>query len=196
MLFYLFSTEALADIFARLGYRFEGSMIPKNIDYYLQRTSNGSTLSGIVDAWVYSRSSRRRSWTLFKQVLKSDINDIQGGTTSEGIHLGAMAGTVDLIQRCYTGIELREDEFWFNPVLPDELSRLGFQLRYRRHSLHVDIADDMLSVASEPAFTGPITIRLKGETRRLAPGETVQIALAKKLPNDDARSRSRRTDGE
>ena len=196
MLFYLFSSEALVDIFARLGYKFDGSMIPKNIDYYLQRTSNGSTLSGIVGAWVYSRSSRRRSWALFKQVLKSDVNDIQGGTTSEGIHLGAMAGTVDLIQRCYTGIELRDDELWFNPLLPDELSRLGFQLRYRRHSLHVDITDGMLSVASEPAFTEPITIRLKGETRRLAPGETVQIALAKRLPNDDARSRSRRTDGE
>ena len=171
-------------------------MISKNIDYYLQRTSNGSTLSGIVNAWVYSRSSRRRSWALFKQVLQSDVNDIQGGTTSEGIHLGAMAGTVDLIQRCYTGIELRDDELWFNPLLPDELSRLSFQLRYRRHSLHVDITDDMLSIASEPAFTGPVTIRLKGETCWLAPGETVQIALPKKPQNDNTRSRGRRTDGE
>ena len=178
MLFYLFSSEALVDIFARLGYPFDGSMIPKNIDYYLQRTSHGSTLSGIVDAWVLSRSSRRRSWALFKQALHSDIGDIQGGTTAEGIHLGAMAGTVDLIQRCYTGIELRDDELWFNPVLPDELTRLSFQVRYRRHSLHVDITNDVLSVASEPASIDPVTIRLKGETRRLAPGETVQIALA------------------
>ena len=162
MLFYLFSSEALVDIFARLGYPFDGSMIPKNIDYYLQRTSHGSTLSGIVDAWVLSRSSRRRSWALFKQALHSDIGDIQGGTTAEGIHLGAMAGTVDLIQRCYTGIELRDDELWFNPVLPDELTRLSFQVRYRRHSLHVDITNDVLSVASEPASIDPVTIRLKG----------------------------------
>jgi trehalose/maltose hydrolase-like predicted phosphorylase len=179
MLFYLFSSEALVDIFARLGYPFDGSMIPKNIDYYLQRTSHGSTLSGIVDAWVLSRSSRRRSWALFKQALHSDISDIQGGTTAEGIHLGAMAGTVDLIQRCYTGIELRDDELWFNPVLPDELSRLSFQVRYRGHSLHVDITNDMLRVASEPASIDAVKIRLKGETRRLAPGETVQIVLAK-----------------
>ena len=53
MLFYLFSSEALVDIFARLGYIFDGSTIPKNIDYYLQRTSNGSTLSGIVNAWYF-----------------------------------------------------------------------------------------------------------------------------------------------
>jgi trehalose/maltose hydrolase-like predicted phosphorylase len=177
MLFYLFSSEALVDVFARLGYEFDGSMIPRNIEYYLRRTSHGSTLSAVVDAWVLARSSRRRSWGLFKQALQSDVSDIQGGTTAEGIHLGAMAGTVDLIQRCYTGIELRDDELWFNPALPDELSRLSFQLRYRQHSLHVDITDDVLSVASEPASTDPVTIRLKGETRRLAPGETVQIAL-------------------
>jgi hypothetical protein len=29
----------------------------------------------------------------------------QGGTTAEGIHLGAIAGTVDLLQRCYSGLE-------------------------------------------------------------------------------------------
>ena len=69
-----------------------------------------------------------------QQALESDISDIQGGTTAEGIHLGAMAGTLDLIQRCYTGIELRDDELWFNPVLPDELTRLSFLVRYRRHS--------------------------------------------------------------
>lgn len=83
------------------------------------------------------------------------------GTTAEGIHLGAMAGTVDLIQRCYTGIELRDDELWSNPVLPDDLSRLSFQLRYRGHSLHGDTTDDALNVASDPASLDPVTLRLK-----------------------------------
>jgi alpha,alpha-trehalase len=177
MLFYLFSTEALADVFARLGYRFDGSMIPKNIDYYLQRTSHGSTLSSVVHAWVLARSCRSRSWALLKQAVESDISDIQGGTTSEGIHLGAMAGTVDLLQRCYTGLELRGEELLFNPVLPEELSRLSFHLRYRRHSLHVDITEGVLSIASDRATIEPIDIRLKGETRRLIPGATVRFAL-------------------
>jgi trehalose/maltose hydrolase-like predicted phosphorylase len=33
MLFYLFSTETLIGLFERLGYPFEGSFIPRNIDY-------------------------------------------------------------------------------------------------------------------------------------------------------------------
>ena len=63
--------------------------------------------SWVVHSWVLARLDRRRSWDLFLQALRSDIADIQGGTTHEGIHLGAMAGTVDLIQRCYGGVEAR-----------------------------------------------------------------------------------------
>jgi alpha,alpha-trehalase len=152
-------------------------MIPKNIDYYLRRTSHGSTLSGIVHAWVFSRSCRPRSWRLFKDALHSDISDIQGGTTAEGIHLGAMAGTVDLLQRCYAGVELRGQELWFNPSLPHQLSRLGFQLRYQGHTLLVDISKDALAVTSRLAMPEPVTVRVKGEARVLRPGERIEFPL-------------------
>ena len=58
------------------------------------------------------------SWEFFEDALRSDLDDTQGGTTSEGIHLGAMAGTVDLVQRCYLGIETRNDVIWFDPSSP------------------------------------------------------------------------------
>ncbi len=103
MLFYLFSSEELSALFERLGYVFDDDMIPRNIDYYMKRTSHGSTLSRVVQSWVLARANRQGAWKLFAEALESDISDIQGGTTGEGIHLGAMAGTVDLIQRCFTG---------------------------------------------------------------------------------------------
>ena len=72
--------------------------------------------------------------------------DIQGGTTSEGIHLGAMAGTVDLIQRCYTGIEIRDQHLWLNPALPEELTHLCLRLRFRDQTVEVHISHDLLRV--------------------------------------------------
>ena len=87
----------------------------------------------MVNAWVLARSDRPRSWRFFTEALASDIHDVQGGTTAEGIHLGAMAGTVDLVQRCYTGLETREDVLWLNPSLPEELDGLDFDVRYRGH---------------------------------------------------------------
>jgi hypothetical protein len=97
MLFYLLSSDELAGIFDRLGYEFESDMIRRTIDYYLQRTSHGSTLSRVVHSWVLARSDRERSWKFYEAALRSDLDDLQGGTTAEGIHLGAMAGTVDLL---------------------------------------------------------------------------------------------------
>src|SRR5690606_37414228 len=111
MLFYLFSSEELESVFTRLGYPFPHESIPRIIDYYVHRTSNGSTLSRIVHSWVLARADRTRSWALLEEALESDIADIQGGTTAEGIHLGAMAGTVDLVQRGHTGLEIHEDHF-------------------------------------------------------------------------------------
>jgi beta-phosphoglucomutase family hydrolase len=179
MLFYLFSAEELAEILDRLGYAFDPQKIPHTIDYYLRRTSHGSTLSGIVHAWVLARSCRQRSWSLFTEALQSDIADIQGGTTREGIHLGAMAGTVDLLQRCFTGLELRGEELHFHPVLPDELRRLAFRLRYRQHSLSVDIAPDALTLASDPSGAEAISIAVDNRHVVLHPGERMSVPLAR-----------------
>src|SRR5690606_29484874 len=74
MLFYLFSADELEELFTRLDSAFDRSAIPQTIDYYLKRTSEGSTLSGVVHAWVLARSARRRSWPLFTEALRSDID--------------------------------------------------------------------------------------------------------------------------
>jgi alpha,alpha-trehalase len=179
MLFYLFSSDELAQIFERLGYSFERDMITRNIDYYLERTSHGSTLSWIVDSWVLVRANRRRSWQMFCEALRSDIADIQGGTTPEGIHLGAMAGTVDLVQRCYTGIEPRGNVLHIDPSLPHELECLTTQVRYRRHILDLEIDQETLRVSSRPVAAAPVTIAYRGHFRDISPGRSYAFRLVK-----------------
>ena len=163
MLFYIFSADELRQIFGRLGYPFEYETIPKNVDYYLKRTSHGSTLSRVVHSWVLARSDRTRSWMLFCEALQSDVADIQGGTTPEGIHLGAMAGTVDLVQRSYTDIEPRDDVLWLNPCLPRQLARLHLQIRYRCHTLELEIDSRKMKVSSYRGAKEPIRIGFRGE---------------------------------
>ncbi|MBX9638280.1 MAG: trehalose-phosphatase, partial [Mycobacteriaceae bacterium] len=109
MLLYLMSVPELCELLDRLGYRFRPDKVPDMVDYYLARTSHGSTLSGVVHTWVLARANRDRAMDFFQQALKSDVSDIQGGTTSEGVHLAAMAGSVDLMQRCFTGMETRSN---------------------------------------------------------------------------------------
>lgn len=171
MLFYLFSAEELGDLFARLGYSFEHDTIPRNIDYYMNRTSDGSTLSRVVHSWVLARSDRPGGWALFRKALESDVADIQGGTTPEGIHTGAMAGTVDLMQRCFTGIETRADVLWLNPCLPEGLKCLTLNIRYRQYALGIRVTPTSVRVSTAPCGESPINIGVRTRIHRLGPGQ-------------------------
>jgi len=177
MLFYLLSAEELGEIFEGLGYRFEYETIPNNIKYYMKRTAHGSTLSRVAHAWVLTRSDRKGSWKHFTEALKSDVCDIQGGTTPEGIHLGAMAGSVDQLQRGYVGIETRENVLWFNPCLPRELNCLKFRIRYRDRLLEIEIDSKALKINGSPVFEDPIRIGFKKKVYDLKPGQSLYFNL-------------------
>ncbi|MEB3282973.1 MAG: glycosyl hydrolase family 65 protein [Lyngbya sp.] len=176
MLFYLFSSDALQELFEHMGYRFDRDLIPNNINYYKSRTSHGSTLSRIVHSWVLARCDRKTAWELFEQALHSDIGDIQGGTTPEGIHLGAMAGTVDLVQRCYMGLEMRDDVLWFDPLLPHELSDIELQLRYRGHWLWLRLTDEKLLVSCERGCPHPVKLGFRQQVYELGADETREFS--------------------
>ena len=177
MLFYLLSADELREVFKRLNYPFEYNTIPKNIDYYLERTSHGSTLSRVVHAWVLARSKRELSWHLFKEALESDISDIQGGTTAEGIHLGAMAGTVDLIQRCYSGIETRQDRLQLDPYLPSELKEMQYNILYRQHWIDLIITQSRLTLKARPSTAAPIKVGFRDKLINLKADETIEFDL-------------------
>jgi trehalose/maltose hydrolase-like predicted phosphorylase len=177
MLFYLFSAPELQSLLDHLGYPFDPATIPATIDHYVARTTNGSTLSQLVSAWVMARRDRPRSWQLFGESLLADLDDTQGGTTREGIHLGAMAGGLDLLQRGYSGIEVRDDSLWIDPHLPDDVASIEFNIVYRGHSLSITIRRNSCSVTAEPCEAEPIRIVLAGQPREMGPGQTIEIAL-------------------
>jgi trehalose/maltose hydrolase-like predicted phosphorylase len=171
MLFYLFSEGELKKLFGHMGYEFDPELIPRNIEYYMKRTSHGSTLSRVVHFWVLSRVDRIRDWSLFYEALRSDIDDIQQGTTPEGIHLGAMAGTVDIVQRCHTGLEMHDGVLWFDPALPRELSDVRMRIRYRGHWLSVRLTTDKLHVSFDRGWSDGVLIGFCGNVYAMAQGD-------------------------
>jgi len=177
MLFYLFSAEEIGELFERLGYPFEYETIPRNVAYYAGRSSHGSTLSRVVDAWVLARSDRPRAMDFFAEALQSDVNDAQQGTTPEGVHLGAMAGTVDLVQRVWTGIEARGDVLRLNPELPRDMERLDMRIRYRGHSLDLRLAHDTLTVRGRDGAAAPISLSVDGKVYEFVSGTTRVFAM-------------------
>jgi trehalose 6-phosphate phosphatase len=178
MLFYLLSADELRGLLERLGYALAPEAIPRTIEHYLARTSHGSTLSALVGAWVLARGDREQALEHFERALRSDIADIQGGTTAEGIHLGAMAGCVDLLERCFAGLETRHDALWFNPHWPHRFGRLEFAVQYRGQSLTVRVSGREVRVSAEPGPGRPVRVGCGEEMHELRPGETVRFVAA------------------
>lgn len=172
MLFYMFSAEELGELFERIDYPFEYETIPRNVSHYVDRSSQGSTLSRVVNGWVLARSDRQRAMDFFAHALQSDVTDIQQGTTAKGVHLGAMAGSVDLIQRVSTGIEAKDDILHFAPELPLEMKRLDLRICYRGHSIDLRLTRDSLTVRGRDGTAAPIFLCVDDEVHEFVSGST------------------------
>jgi trehalose/maltose hydrolase-like predicted phosphorylase len=178
MLFYLFSEEELRRVFERLGYEYGPDTARRNIDYYDARTSHGSTLSFITHAAALASLDPESSWDRFIVALESDIGDVQGGTTKEGIHLGVMSGTLDLIQRGYIGSVIRDGVLHFSPRLTDRLKGLSFPMQFRGTPIRVTLGDGGLTVAVHAeGLSRPIRVAVGDEIRELRAGDQHTFAL-------------------
>ncbi|MGW1162373.1 glycoside hydrolase family 65 protein [Streptomyces sp. NPDC002519] len=178
MLGYLFSPAELQRLFGRLGHRLDEDLWRRTVDYYLSRTSHGSTLSGLVHGWVLARARRGGAWAFCQEALRGDIADLQGGTTGEGIHLGAMAGTLDLVQRGLTGMETRGGALLLDPAPLPELSSYEFAVRYRGHwGVRLRLERGRLEITVPSSDRDPIDVRLPYREVRVQPGETRELLL-------------------
>ena len=108
----------------------------------------------------------------FAEALQSDVSDIQQGTTAEGVHLGAMAGTVDLVKRVSTGIEVTGDVLRLNPQLPEEMKGLDMRIRYRGHSLDLRLTRDTLTLRGRERGAAPIRLGLRDDVYEFVGGST------------------------
>ncbi len=178
MLFYLFSPRELHRLFGQLGYEYTDETARKTIDYYDRRTTHGSTLSLVTHAGAMAAIDPERSWQQFLIALKSDITDIQAGTTKEGIHLGVMAATLDLIQRAYLGTEILDDVLYFNPILTDRLDGLKLAMQVRRTPINVSLKGHELTVTvSAEGFSTPISVGVGDITRELRTGDSTTFTI-------------------
>jgi trehalose/maltose hydrolase-like predicted phosphorylase len=179
MLFFLFSHDELREIFGRLGYDYRDDTAMRNVAYYDRRTSHGSTLSFVTHAGVLAALDPESSWQGFLVALRSDADDIQGGTTKEGIHVGVMAGTLDVMQRCYAGTQVRGDVLHFDPRLPAQLDGLSFPIQFRGTPMLVTVTGEHLTLAVHPeSVSRPVRAGVAGDVRELRAGDRAVFGLS------------------
>jgi trehalose/maltose hydrolase-like predicted phosphorylase len=173
LLFFLFREDELRRILERLGYSFSPDMLRKNLAYYDARTSHGSTLSFVAHAGVLASVDPHASWERYMVALESDVNDVQGGTTAEGIHLGVMSGTLDLIQRFYLGEVIRDGVLFLKPSPVPNLKGLSLPLHFRGGMVQVKLDDGKVHVtAVRDSFTESVKVGVGDVVKDIPVGET------------------------
>ncbi|WP_333732197.1 glycoside hydrolase family 65 protein [Streptomyces sp. IBSBF 3010] len=173
MLGYLFRPRELRELFARLGHPLDDDTWRATEAYHLRRTSHGSTLSSLVHGWLRTRTMGADAWRYCEEALLGDVADLQGGTTGEGIHLGAMAGTVDLVERGITGLEAGPEGLRVQPVPLAQIPRFSFTICFQGHrGVRVRVLPGRLAVRVPESPRGPVPVLLPdGRKVCVAPGE-------------------------
>ncbi|NOU47978.1 MAG: HAD hydrolase-like protein [Bacteroidales bacterium] len=147
MTFYNINKSEVDHILEKLEYQVPADYLERNLNYYLQRTSHGSTLSRVVHARLAAMTGNTQlSWELYQDALGSDYVDIQGGTTGEGIHAGVMAGTILIALNTFAGINYREKYLSVNPVLPEQWKQMAFNLNFKGIHYEFKIKSDVIFV--------------------------------------------------
>jgi beta-phosphoglucomutase family hydrolase len=174
MSFYNLGTGEVKQIIQGLGYKLPEEFGKRNFDYYIERTSHGSTLSRLVHArlaWEMGMSDR--GWELFMEALRSDLVDIQGGTTGEGIHCGVMAGTVYDVLVSFAGLNLRGDIPVLDPKLPAHWKGLGFRFTFKGMTIFVSISGQQVKISGQNMGREQIKFHLCGKELMLTDGQEV-----------------------
>jgi trehalose/maltose hydrolase-like predicted phosphorylase len=149
MIFYNLDKVEVDNLLQQMGYALPADYLQRNLEYYFQRTSHGSTLSRIVHARLASiAGNRTMSWQLYADALASDFVDIQGGTTAEGIHAGVMAGTVLIALSTFAGVSIQNETLSISPDLPLAWEKMSFGITFKGVRYQIEVATYQTSIST------------------------------------------------
>lgn len=172
MIFYNFSKEQVALILEDLNYDLPEDYVERNLHYYLERTSHGSTLSRVVHAQLAAMvDDQELAWKLYQEALYSDYRDIQGGTTAEGIHAGVMAATLFIPLTTFAGLDIREEQLVFEPNLPEAWESIRFNMTIRETDFSVNVTKEALILTANQ----DTTVTVQGKNIELKANSTATI---------------------
>jgi trehalose/maltose hydrolase-like predicted phosphorylase len=177
MLFFLLSPTEIQALLEQLGYTFARRQMQRTIEYHLQRTVHESSLSRLIYSGALANLDCEKSWQLFEQVVFTDLSGASSDEAKNGIHLGAMAGTLYILQHHYLGLQLYKGSVYLNPFFPTQLQYLRVRLQYQYNDLLIEKTDHHLHLTAADCNPSSMAIVYQGEARNLQPGESINFPI-------------------
>lgn len=178
MLFFLLPEHELFPLMQRLGYVFDRPQLQRTIDDHLQHTVHESSLSRLVYAGALAQCDREKSWQFFLETLFVDTTGASRSEAKNGIHSGAMAGTVLLLQHHYLGLRIHNNRICLDPSLPSSLRQFCMSFEFRDNDLKIEVTEGCLKVIASALNSSSVPVNCQGEASELAPGDTITFDVS------------------
>jgi trehalose/maltose hydrolase-like predicted phosphorylase len=179
MAFYVLGLKKVEEILTQLGYAkyVDAALLRRNYEYYLPRTSHGSTLSKIVHADLAQLMGEEDlCFDLYTEALYSDFKDVQGGTTGEGIHTGVMAASLWVALTRFAGVDFSSDILAFHPRLPKQWNSISGSLTYKGNAVWYTVNKDSVTLKVVTEDGAPYPVRIGNSEVQIASGATRTVA--------------------
>lgn len=180
MLFYVLDRDELADLLGRAGYELTEEKVRRTIDYYRRRTSHGSTLSHLVFGAVLDTVDRTAGRDHFIEAVRSDVDDIQGGTTPEGIHTAVMAGTVRHVIERFAGVRVTAECVSISPSLPEGVRSVRFVVRWRGAPVSIEADSHQIRIEVPDGAPVSVPVDVNGIAGQAEPGNLLAVEYAER----------------
>lgn len=163
MMIYNLGSQVMEKTLRQLGNILPNDWLQKNRDYYLARTVHGSTVSRPVYASVdIALGDVDKAWEKLKVAIRSDYDDIQGGTTADGIHTGVMGAVLTVIMHDFAGVKF-DGELKVDPQLPNKWQKLSFTKKYCGINYHLTFVDNEIKIKADH----DCTVSVRGQEYQL-----------------------------
>lgn len=119
------------------------------------------------------------AWEMYLEALRSDLEDIQGGTTAEGIHCGVMAGTVYSSLKLFGGLDVSGNIPSICPSLPPFWKGIKYEFSFRGTDFKVSVSSDKVELFARRDNKKKIKVHIYGEFFEIDSGERLSVIYNK-----------------
>ena len=154
----------------------------RNVDYYEQRTVRDSSLSASVQAVICAEVGHLElAYEYASEAALIDLHDIHHNTR-DGLHMASLAGAWMALVVGFGGARDEGGELRLRPQLPNAISRLCFNLRWRGLKLKVDISQQEATYSLRDGTEGTLTFFHEGSEVTLDAGASVSRPITPITP--------------
>ena len=162
------------------GDHFTAEQKARNFDYYERLTVRDSSLSACTQAVIAAEVGQLGlAYDYLGEAALVDLYNLQHNT-SDGVHIASLAGTWITLVVGFAGLRYGKEMVGFAPRLPEDITRLAFNVLIRGQRLRVEVNHDRARYSIDDGK--PLEIMHHGKSVKLSGGKPQERTIPKITP--------------